>query len=335
MRKRVFIKDLRKGEETDDLFLVKSARSSETKAGKPCLFLNVADKTGEIDAPVWEDALRYEKICQPGTVVRIRALVQEYREALQLRVEKIDTVPEEEVALSDFIASSDKDISEMADELQTLVAALENPFIRKLLNYFFRDSEYWRLFQKAPAAKGIHHAYIGGLLEHSLSMARLADMTAKHYRGIDHALLVAGALLHDIGKMIELQEEKGIVSYSSPGRLKGHLIIGCEMLAEAAGTIKDFPPELLLQLQHLILSHHGTHEFGSPALPMTPEAFILHSLDDMDAKINLFEQLRKKQKEEGWSDYQRSLERYLYLTPLPPDEKAVPELPERKQGSLF
>ena len=228
----------------------------------------------------------------------------------------------------------------MADELQVLLRTIKNPFIRKLLNYFFNKSDWWPKFQEAPAAKGIHHAYIGGLLEHSLSVAQLCHFMAEHYEGVDHSLLLAGALLHDIGKLEELKTESGVIEYSVAGRLKGHLVIGSEMVSEAAGRIKGFPKELLAQLQHLILSHHGRQEFGSPTVPMTVEAFVLSFVDDLDAKLNLTEQLRRKMKsaDMSWTDYQRTLERYLYLGGF--EEKPVREAkeqpaPPRSQPSLF
>jgi 3'-5' exoribonuclease len=211
--------------------------------------------------------------------------------------------------------------------------------LKKLLNHFFKKSDSWPDFQEAPAAKGIHHAYIGGLLEHSLSVARVADFLAKHYEGVDRSLLIAGALLHDIGKLEELKMEGGLVEYTVRGRLKGHLVIGSEMVALAAGEIRDFPEELLEQLQHLVLSHHGRQEFGSPAVPMTVEAFILSFLDDLDAKMNITEQLRRKMdnKELSWTDYQRSLERYLYLGGFERKEPegSVTQPNSSRQPSLF
>jgi 3'-5' exoribonuclease len=210
---------------------------------------------------------------------------------------------------------------------------VHNPFLKKLLCSFFKKEPMWQRFQDAPAAKGIHHAYVGGLLEHSLSVARIADGLAAHYSGVDRSLLLAGALLHDIGKVEELAMDLAVIDYTAQGRLKGHLVMGSEMAAEAAAHIKDFPAELLTQLQHLILSHHGRQEFGSPTVPMTIEAFLLSFVDDLDAKMNLMEQLRKKMKEPGlqWTDYQRSLERYLYLGPLESQEEEVAEGPVKRR----
>lgn len=183
-------------------------------------------------------------------------------------------------------------------------------------------------------SQGIHHAYLGGLLEHSLSVAVLADTISSHYPGVDRSLLIAGALLHDVGKVEELQMELALIDYTPRGRLKGHLVMGSEMVAAEAARIKNFPVELLEQLQHLILSHHGRQEFGSPTVPMTTEAFLLSFIDDLDAKMNLMEQLRTKMTESGlqWTEYQRSLERFLYLSPMPVEEERS-EKPERQTSS--
>jgi len=289
MKKSIFVDRLKQGERIDELFLVKSARLSETKAGKPYLILIVMDRSGEVSGPVWDIALEVQKLCNPGEIVRVTGMVQSYRDNLQLKVDSILSVPKSMVELGDYFPVSPKNRQKMVDELQVLFRTIENPYLKKLLNYFFNKSNWWLKFQEAPAAKGIHHAYIGGLLEHSLSVAQLCHFMAEHYEGVDHSLLLAGALLHDIGKLEELRTKNGVVEYTVAGRLKGHLVIGSEMVNEVAGQIKDFPKELLEQLQHLILSHHGRQEFGSPTVPMTVEAFVLSFVDDLDAKMNLTE----------------------------------------------
>ncbi len=318
MKKRGFINTLQEGGRVDDVFLVKSSRLAETRAGKPYLLLSLTDKSGEIGGPVWENAERVSEISQTGNFVHVKGQVQSYRDSLQLRIESVVAVPEVDIDLTDFVPASDNDLGEMAGQIGKIIASVENGWVRKLLGRFFKKGSIWDEFQKAPAAKGIHHAYVGGLMEHSLSMAKVADVLASHYVGVDKSILLAGVMLHDIGKLKELEMEVGLVDYTPQGRLKGHLVIGSEMVGEAAAKIKDFPEELLIQIQHLILSHHGRLEFGSPAPPMTTEAFLLSYIDDLDSKMNLIEQLRRKQKGKGlqWSEYQRSLERFLYLGPL-------------------
>lgn len=343
MRKTQFVEQLKEGDRLDDFFLVKTARLAETRAGKPYLVLEVADRSGEIGGPIWDQVEEFQRLCQAGQFVRLSGQVQSYRDKLQLKIDTVATVDRDNVDLTDFTLVCDQDRTDLAAELHSLVASVKNPHLKKLLSFFFKKEPMWQRFQDAPAAKGIHHAYVGGLMEHSLSVARIADLLAAHYAGVDRSLLLAGALLHDIGKVDELVMEVALIDYTAQGRLKGHLVIGSEMVAAAAAQIKDFPPELLTHLQHLILSHHGRQEFGSPTVPMTIEAFLLSFVDDLDAKMNLMEQLRKKIKEPGlqWSEYQRALERYLYLGPLESQEAEGVEsavdrqAPPVRQQTLF
>lgn len=343
IRKTRFVDQLNEGDRLDDLFLVKAARLSETRAGKPYLILELVDRSGEIGGPVWEQVELFQQNCPVGGFVHLSGQVQVYQGKLQLRIDAARPVERAAVDLADFVPVARRDRDAMATELQALVATVADPFLKKLLRRFFGKEPFWPRFQEAPAAKGIHHAYLGGLLEHSLSVAKAADLLAGHYSGVDRSLLLAGALLHDIGKLEELAMEVAVIDYTDQGRLKGHLVMGSEMVAVEARQIKDFPPALVTRLQHLILSHHGRQEFGSPVLPMTVEAFLLSWIDDMDAKMNLMEQLRLKIKDPGmqWSDYQRPLERYLYLGAQEPEEpvaekkdSARPEGPSR-QPSLF
>ncbi len=322
MKKSIFVADMKEGERIDDLFLVKSAKLGETRAGKPYLVLTVMDRSGEISGPIWDNVEALQNICVPAEVIRLVGTVQAYREKPQLKIDAAHKVPQEDIHSGLFFPTSSRNLEEMADELRALIHSVGNPFLKKLLGHFFKKGEWWEKFQEAPAAKAIHHAYVGGLLEHSLSVAKIADFLAGHYAGVDRSLLLAGALLHDIGKLEELTVVGGLIDYTVRGRLKGHLVIGSEMVALAVGKIRDFPEELLDQLQHLLLSHHGRQEFGSPTVPMTVEAFILSFLDDLDAKMNITEQLRRKMEgaEMSWTEYQRPLERYLYLGGLRKEE---------------
>lgn len=337
--KQQFIDDLSEGDRIDDLFLVKALRVGETKTGKAYLVLTAMDRTGELSGPIWDNVPRFQKILEPGNVVRLKGIVASYQGNKQLKLDDADLVPEDEVDLGVFLASSPFDREEMGLELHKLVHSVENAFLRKLLLRFFnKKTKIWTNFQNAPAAKGMHHAYIGGLLEHSLSVGKLAVAMSEHYAGVDRSLLVSGALLHDIGKLEEMSCERGVIDYTNKGRLKGHLVIGSEMITEAARQIKDFPEDILEELQHLILSHHGKKEFGSPTVPMTVEAILLSFVDDLDAKMNMTEQLRHKIEgsEPVWSDYQRGMERYLYLKGYKDGTEPAPENddPASRQLSL-
>ncbi len=340
MGKGRFIEHLKEGDRLDDLFLVKSVRISETKAGKNYLVLTVVDRSGELSGPIWDNVEALQKICVPGEFIQLTGMVQSFREKLQLKVEGIREVGRDQVDLADFVVASVRDLQQMAEEVQSLIRTIKNPFLKKLLQHFFKVGEIWEKFQVAPAAKGIHHAYSGGLIEHSLSMAGIAEAMAAHYEGVDRSLLLAGVLLHDIGKVEELVMDLGVVDYTDRGRLKGHLVIGSEMVAAAAGRIHDFPPELLEQVQHLILSHHGRQEFGSPTVPMTVEALLLSFIDDLDAKMNVLSQLRRKMsgRQMQWTEYQRALERFLFLNGLEDYDSREGHsnpVPPVRQQSLF
>ena len=336
MRKKTFIGDLKVGDRFDDLFRVKAMREALTKAGKPYIILTVADKTGELTGNIWDDVDWARSTCQAGRFIKIRGRVEEYNQKPQLRLESLETVAEQDVSLADFVVVSPRGRGEMAAELSDLIASVNNPHLKKLLNFFYGgNSVTAQEIIDAPAAKGFHHAYVGGLLEHMLSMARLAALLAEHYPGVDRELLVAATLLHDLGKLKELKSPDVAIDYTDAGRLLGHISITFAMVTEAARLQKDFPEELLLSLQHCILSHHGRLEFGSPVLPMTVEAFLLSMIDDLDAKMNMFEHLRRAKKDEGmgWTEYQRALERYLYIEKFQPSEAGSIRHGDKPSGS--
>lgn len=339
MNKELFIKDLREGQRVEDLFLVKEMSRAETRNGKPYLILTVMDKTGEIGGRLWENADRWQPECRAGNIVRLKGQVQAYKGILQLNIDAAEAYPATGLDMGDFLPSTTGDIPAMAKEIEAFVKSVREPNLRKLLLKFFRPGEFFDLFQKAPAAKAMHHAYFGGLLEHTLAVTRLADTMAQLYPAIDRSLLVAGALLHDIGKTEEFSFDSYPFDYTDKGRLVGHLVLGAEMMQSRVDTMKDFPAGLGTCLQHLILSHHGRYEYGSPCLPMTLEAFVLNFIDDIDAKINYLDRLGNQMKEEGyqWTDFQRTLERFLYVkggSPLESEGRISPvEHPDNHQNS--
>ncbi len=345
--KTLFISDIKDGQVVENLFMVQEVSKLETKAGKPYLSVKLMDKSGEIVAKVWDRAEKHEPHCPAGAVIAIKARCSSYRNALQLSITEIQRIPDGEVDFSAFVSSSKYDLEALAAEFLALAKGVSDPFIKKLLLTFFEDEGFFALFKKAPAAKMMHHAYLGGLLEHTLGVARLADAVGRLYPSLDRSLLMAGAMLHDIGKIKEFSFDSHCFDYSDSGRLMGHMVMGVEMVQERINTIKDFPEELAVRIKHLILSHHGRHDFGSPTLPMLLEGFALNFIDDLDAKINTIEKVSDQAKGEGyqWSDYQRSLERFLFVKgrsaqtqeePAPEATESLPEpLPPSKQPSLF
>ncbi len=349
--KKKFVADIREGEAVDDLFLVKELGRAETKAGKPYLILTVADRSGELPGRMWEGADEAVAAgCGVGAVVLLRGQAQSYRGVSQLRVDSLQlvapSVNDPGVDAACFLPAAAGDLDLMLGELLDLVRSVADPFCKKLLQKIFRSGDWLERFRVAPAAKNMHHAYLGGLLEHTLAVARLADRLAASYPGLDRSLLIAGALLHDIGKVEEFRYDSYPFDYTDRGRLVGHLVIGAERVAEAAAKISDFPADLAWRLQHLILSHHGRHDFGSPTLPMISEAFVLSAIDDLDAKLNFITRLEQNAQDEGyqWSDYQRTLERFLFINgrgrggEREAAEGTRPEagpVPDSRQQSLF
>lgn len=337
--KTLFISDIKDGTTIKDQFMVKQCAKAETKAGKTYLNVTLMDRSGDISCKVWDQAELLFPRCETGKVVEVQAKCQSYRSNLQLSISTVNSLDQDSVDMGQFVPSTENDVEEMATEFILLAKSVKEPFIRKLLLKFFNDEPFFTIFKKAPAAKGMHHAYLGGLLEHTLGVARLADHISKLYTDIDRSLLLAGAMLHDIGKVKEFSFDSHTFDYSDQGRLMGHMVIGVEMVQERIKRIKDFPDELGVRIKHLILSHHGRYEFGSPTLPMLMEGFVLNFIDDMDAKLNTIAGVTKKATGAGyqWSEYQRSLERFLFIKGN--SEQDSPQItaikPDQKQPSLF
>ncbi len=313
-RKTVFVADRRGGRQVHDLFLVSRKTLAETKAGKPYLALTLMDRSGEIEARLWDNAGRFDEQAAVGNIIAVQGTAKSFRDQLQLTINSLRRIDEGSVPPTDFMPASKYDVSEMRAELLQLVDGIIDAGLKALLKVVFQGP-FLEQFVMAPAAKRMHHAYLGGLIEHTLSVTGLAAKISDHYPELDRDLLLTGALLHDIGKTREFSYKTVPFDYTSPGRLIGHLVIGCEMVRQAAAAIPNLAPERLDRLIHLVLSHHGRHEFGSPCLPMTMEAVLLHHLDDMDAKMNYIGRLSEQVEEDEyqWSDYQPPMERFLLL----------------------
>jgi 3'-5' exoribonuclease len=314
--KDLFVCDIKDNQEVKTLFLVKTMRLSETKVGKPFLALELMDRTGDLIARVWDGAERLAVHCPAGSVVRVNGQAQVYKGALQLKVTAIEKVGADDVDWAHFLPTTPHDIEAMSDEVVVLIKGLADKAIQQLLMSVVMDQPLWKAFTTAPAAKSMHHAYIGGLLEHSLGICRLADRVCGLYPAIDRSLLIAGSILHDLGKVREFSFAVPPFDYSDQGRLLGHMVISLEILQEKISTLPDFPERTAMMIKHLVISHHGRYEFGSPALPMIREAFVLNFLDDLDAKMNYLDRLSHQvaPAEYQWTDYQRTMERFLFVT---------------------
>lgn len=310
---KVFVSDIRDRSQVDSIFLVKEKISSLARNGKPYLTLHLMDKSGEIEARVWENVdsigARFEK----DDFIAVRSKATVYLGKMQLIVSELLKVPDQEINLPDFLPEGDRSTSEMLAELTALVESCGDSDLRRLLRSFFDDRDFLELYAKAPAAKGMHHVYLGGLLEHSLAVARLVDAMAPLYPSLNRDLLLAGALLHDVGKVREMTYLRSF-DYTDEGKLLGHITIGVEMLNERLAGLADFPVETAMLLKHMLLSHHGQYEFGSPKRPKTVESTVLNYLDDLDSKINgIRTHIRKEPASQSrWTAYHRLYDRYFY-----------------------
>ena len=301
----------------DDIFVLAVARLGETKTGQPFLAATLSDRTGSMEGRLWDDAEKFAATCREGAIVRVTGTVQNFRGALQMKMTGLSPAADSDYDPAWFMPVSGGDTEAMAAEFFRLLESVSDRDVRRLLKKIFRPGPFFDRFKKAPAAKAMHHAYLGGLLEHTLAVALLADKVAGLYPELDRSLLLAGAFLHDVGKMEELGYDAPPIGYTDRGRLVGHLVMGSELVARTTAELDGFPEELMVRVQHLILSHHGRLEFGSPTLPMMAEAMALNFIDELDSKLAYFRRLSKQAGGEGyqWTEYQRAMERYLFVRP--------------------
>jgi len=307
--KSPFVNQLEAGQSISGSFVVHSKEIRQKKTGDLYLSLMLGDRTGELDAKMWDNVAEVIESFERDDFVKVKGLVQVYHNRPQLTIHKIRRMEESEVEFVDYFPSSKRDAQEMWLELRGVVASISNAHLRALLDAMLDDEEIARRYRLAPAAKQIHHAFLGGLIEHVLSLCALARMVAPHYHA-DLDLLLTGVVLHDIGKIYELNYERGF-SYSPDGQLIGHINIAMRMVAEKLHGLPGFPPNLRTLVEHMVLSHHGHLEFGSPKLPQFPEALLLHYLDDLDSKMEAMRALieNDRQLEGCFTSFNLPLER--------------------------
>jgi 3'-5' exoribonuclease len=310
---RVFIDEIRENQTVESIFLVKDKSLGSTRDGNLYLSLKLIDKTGEIHGRVWNNAETLAKLFEKDDFVKVKARAVSYQGAIQLNIGEISRYPEDGVNPMDFLPASGRDGEEIFAELKESIVNISDAHLKKLIELIFADHSLMEGFKKAPAAKGLHHCYLGGLIEHTLSVVRLIQDVTKKYEGINSDLLIAGGILHDIGKVRELAYTKSF-DYTDKGRLLGHIMLGIEIVGEKIQQIQGFPDELSMLLKHLILSHHGEYEYESPKRPMTIEALILYYLDDLDAKVESMQSFIKRDKGENkkWTGFHRMFDRFLY-----------------------
>jgi 3'-5' exoribonuclease len=308
--KSPYVKELEPNKIIQTSFLVHSKEIRQKKGGEFYLSLLLADRTGELDAKMWDNVSDVLEAFDRDDFVKVKGLVQIFHNRPQLTIHKMRRMDDSEIDYVDYFPSSLRDPEEMWRELRGMIAEMRNPHLKALLDAMLDDPEIAARYKRAPAAKQIHHAFLGGLLEHVLSLAGLARATAAHYPHVDFDLVLTGVVLHDIGKIYELNYERGF-SYSNEGQLLGHIHIGLRMIADKLRGLPDFPSTLRSLVEHLVLSHHGQLEYGSPKLPQFPEAVLLHYLDDLDSKMECMRALieNDRQVEGCFTSYNSALSR--------------------------
>lgn len=308
--KSPYIREIQPNHVFTTTFLVHAKEVREKKTGEPYLSLLLADRTGEVDAKMWDNVAEVKDSFDRDDFVKVKGLVQVYHNRRQLTIHKMRRVTDSEIDLADYFPASARDRDEMWAELRAIVRDIGNPHLKALLELVLDDPEVSLRYRLAPAAKQVHHAWLGGLIEHVLSVCHLCRVTAAHYRGVDPDLLLTGAILHDVGKIHELSYERGF-GYTAEGQLLGHMVIALRLISGKLRDLPDFPRELRNLVEHMIVSHHGQLEFGSPKLPQFPEALLLHYLDDLDSKMECMRHLieRDPQVDGHFTGYSSSLAR--------------------------
>jgi len=309
--KAAYVSDLAPDTTITSFFLVAEKELRSTREGKPYLRLELCDRSGSIEARLWDSVEGFAAIFERDDIIKVQGRVESYRNRLQLAIERLRRAEPAEVDVSDFFPHTEQDIEELYARLQQSAAAIGNPWLKQLVCEIIEDPAIAPRLKRAPAAKMMHHAFIGGLLEHIVSLCDLCRLAAQHYQELNLDLLLTGAILHDIGKLDELCYERSI-HYTNDGQLLGHIILGLEQVTQRMNAIGGFPPECKTLVKHLLISHHGQYEFGSPKLPMFREALVLHYLDDLDSKMGAARAvLGADGGEAGWSAFSAALNRKL------------------------
>jgi 3'-5' exoribonuclease len=309
-----FVRELKPGERITGYYVVryKQLEPFRDRSRGHFLTLMLSDRTGNVLARVWEGAPELAETFEQGDLVKVQGDVELYLDRTQVIVLKLRRADSTEYDLRDFQPATEKSIDELLSIMQAGVEQIGNPHLNNLVRHFFDNPDFLRTFTSAPAARRVHHAYLGGLLEHTAEVLKLCDPVLELYPDIDGDLLRTGALLHDIGKVREYSWENEI-EYTDEGQLVGHINISDEMVMAAIAGLEGFPSELAWRVRHMILSHHGRYEAGSPRRPQTLEAMALHQIEELDAQVNRFRGLiANRPAGESWTSFDRMLGRALY-----------------------
>lgn len=312
-KEKFWARDLKPGLSLRSTFLATDTAVRNDSRGVPYLSLKLVDRTGSVDARMWglPDDLR-GGLPEPE-YVRVEGNTHDYRGTLQVKLNKLQVLDRENISEEDYLPASDEDQDALAAELWIAGDELGNEHLRELFMLMVSDEEFWEAFCSAPAAKSMHHARIGGLLEHSVQCLRVARSLAELYP-VDRDKLFFGTIFHDVGKIEELSWGGGGFAYTTEGRLQGHVVLGEKIVTSFIGRLPDFPKELELEISHILLSHQGEIEYGSPQQPKTLEALLVHIIDNLDARLAMFLETTANVRPDGWSHYDNPLRRALYVS---------------------
>ena len=309
-----FINELREGEQVVEHYLCKNKQTLKSRNGKNYYSLKLQDKTGTVDAKVW-DLNNEIKSFDENDFIKVDATVLTYNNEIQLNIKRIRRSNEGEYDPMDYIPSTEKNTEDMYKQLVAYIDTIENKYVKALMeDIYYNNKTIAANIRTHSAAKTLHHSYMGGLLEHTLSVTQICDFMSGRYKNVNRDILIASAMIHDIGKIFELSQFP-VNEYTDDGQLLGHIIIGSELIGNTAAKIQGFPKQLESLLKHCILAHHGEYEYGSPELPKTIEAFILHCADNMDAKVKAMEEAIAADSTQGsWVGYNKMLQRNIRKT---------------------
>jgi len=333
---KTLISEMLPNQEVASSFVVEEKQLRVARNGTPFLTLKLADKSGQITGRIWERAEEWSRSIDAKSVVFVRGRSELFREELQLQIDEIAPVPLVDIDRADFLPVCPRSVEALLEKLKELAATIKKGPLQRLTRQILSDTHLMDRFKAAPAAKSMHHAYLGGLIEHTVAVTELVSSIAAFYPDLNRDLLVIGAILHDIGKVDEFTYDL-CIDYSPSGRLLGHMVLGVQILDEKIRSLRSFPSEEALLLSHLILSHHGEVEMGAVRVPMTREAFALHFADDLDAKMNSLTRILAdcKQGDEAWTPYQPLFERFFFRGfPVPAASLTLTGSPNDKEQGI-